>query len=148
MLVNGKNEELAGKIKAEFEKYFVNAGIEFVDTKFLKKGFTTFITLAKNDSEAVFNDKKKDPLYSFFIIREISPDEYKIFPGRFSFHVAGITPDLEGINIEIPFPAMTGTEKEIINHFGKVCQTSIEVIKSNRYRFVNNPFDIMVKIRK
>ena len=147
MLVNGKNEDLAGKIKAEFEKYFVNAGIEFVDTKFLKKGFTTFITLAKDDTEAIRNDKKQDPLYSFFIIREISPDEYKIFPGAFSFHVAGITPDLEGINVSIPFPPLVGTEKEIINHFGKVCQTTIEVIKSNQYRFVNNPFDILEKIR-
>ena len=140
-------ESLANRIKAEYEKYFINAGISFHNNMVLKNGFTTFISLAKNDHEDLWLKRSKDPLYSFFVIHKLGPDKFKIYPGSFSFHVAGITPELEGINIEIPFPVLVGTEEQIINHFSGVCQTATEVIKSNQHRFINSSFNIMEKIR-
>ena len=140
-------EEFTSAIKAEFEKYFKDAGIFFSCDIIKPNEFFVTLTLAKNENECVNSILRHDDLYSIFAIEKINTKEFQLTcTNALELRIKKCS---VFEYVQIPFRKTTGDQKKIVSYLGdKVFKRVAETVINNKDYLITKPIDPLDKIRK
>ena len=150
MKSHSMTDKLTDAIKAEYEKYFDNAGISFRKACAGNNIFFVEFALDQKIFESIqYFSWVHDRFYNCLTVKEIEPGIYEVTTKSLSYRVKTEKKNRCSENVKIPFRKTKGNQEKIVTYMGqKVFKRIADSIRENEYRlFTDFQYNPIEKIR-